>query len=80
MDCQTSVLSRVKFRSRTRELPGNYPFSVKENLIVESARQWGALAMECFEEVQEIVSRHVDRLIDGHFQKFAPGGLKEEVR
>ncbi|KAG9036512.1 hypothetical protein FS837_001657 [Tulasnella sp. UAMH 9824] len=67
-------------RSRTRELPGNYPFSVKENLIVESVRQWGALAMECFEEVQEIVSRHVDRLIDGHFQKFAPGGLKEEVR
>ncbi|KIO31593.1 hypothetical protein M407DRAFT_67741 [Tulasnella calospora MUT 4182] len=67
-------------RSRTRELPGNYPFSVKENLIVESVRQWGALANECFEEVQEIVSRHVDRLIDGHFQKFAPGGLKEEVR
>lgn len=67
-------------RSRTRELPGNYPFSVKENLILESVRQWGPLAMECFEEVQEIVTHHVDRLIDQHFQKFAPGGLKDEVR
>ncbi|KAG8919403.1 hypothetical protein FRC01_001302 [Tulasnella sp. 417] len=67
-------------RSRTRELPGNYPFSVKENLIIESVRQWGPLAMECFEEVQEIVSQHLDLLIDQHFQKFAPGGLKDEVR
>ncbi|KAG9012240.1 hypothetical protein FRB90_006763 [Tulasnella sp. 427] len=67
-------------RSRTRELPGNYPFSVIENLIVESVKQWGALAMECFEEVQDIVRRHVDRLIDNHFQKFAHGGLKDEVR
>ncbi|KIO31589.1 hypothetical protein M407DRAFT_19338 [Tulasnella calospora MUT 4182] len=66
-------------RSRTRELPGNYPFSVKERLILESVRQWSALAQECFTEVKDIVVKHIIRIVEEHFQGYNNGGLKEAV-
>jgi hypothetical protein len=66
-------------RSRTRELPGNYPFSVKENLILESINQWQALADACFEQVQRIIINHVDRLVKEHFASHAHGGLLDAV-
>ncbi|KAG9043510.1 hypothetical protein FS837_009470 [Tulasnella sp. UAMH 9824] len=64
-------------RSRTRELPGNYPFSVKERLILESVRQWSALAQECFTEVKDIVVKHIIRIVEEHFKGYNNGGLKE---
>ncbi|KAG8984096.1 hypothetical protein FRB90_005571, partial [Tulasnella sp. 427] len=66
-------------RSRTRELPGNYPFSVKERLILESVNQWSDLAQECFSEVKDIVVRHIIRIVDEHFKGYNNGGLKEAV-
>ncbi|KAG8994202.1 hypothetical protein FRB90_000510, partial [Tulasnella sp. 427] len=66
--------------SRTRELPGNYPFSVKEQLIMESVKQWGALARQSFSEVRRILERHVDRLLENHFEIYGHGGLKDAVR
>ncbi|KAG8974096.1 hypothetical protein FRC05_007844 [Tulasnella sp. 425] len=66
-------------RSRTRELPGNYPFTVKEKLIVESVRQWSRLAHDCFAEVKDITVKHVIRLVADHFKGYDHGGLKEAV-
>ncbi|KAG9043513.1 hypothetical protein FS837_009473, partial [Tulasnella sp. UAMH 9824] len=66
-------------RSRTRELPGNYPFSVKERLILESVRQWSSLADECFAEVIDIVVKHTVRVVEEHFKGSNNGGLKEAV-
>ncbi|KAG8918972.1 hypothetical protein FRC01_001550 [Tulasnella sp. 417] len=66
-------------RSRTRELPGNYPFSVKERLILESVQQWSALAQECFTEVKDIVVKHIIRIVEEHFKAYSNGGLKEAV-
>ncbi|KAG8948032.1 hypothetical protein FRC04_010074 [Tulasnella sp. 424] len=66
-------------RSRTRELPGNYPFSVKERLILESVRQWSDLSHECFTEVKDIVVKHVIRVVEDHFKGHNNGGLKEAV-
>ncbi|KAG9043509.1 hypothetical protein FS837_009469 [Tulasnella sp. UAMH 9824] len=66
-------------RSRTRELPGNYPFAVKEKLILESIVQWSALAHACFTEVKEITVKHVLRLISDHFKGHDHGGLQEAV-
>ncbi|KAG8948034.1 hypothetical protein FRC04_010076 [Tulasnella sp. 424] len=66
-------------RSRTRELPGNYPFSVKERLILESVRQWSDLAQECFAEVKDIVVKHIIRVVEEHFKGYNNGGLKEAV-
>ncbi|KAG9043508.1 hypothetical protein FS837_009468 [Tulasnella sp. UAMH 9824] len=66
-------------RSRTRELPGNYPFAVKEKLILESVIQWSALAHDCFTEVKNIAVKHVIRLVEDHFKGYDHGGLKEAV-
>ncbi|KAG8913277.1 hypothetical protein FRC01_004629 [Tulasnella sp. 417] len=66
-------------RSRTRELPGNYPFAVKEKLILESVIQWSALAQHCFTEVKAITVKHVTRLINDHFKGYDHGGLQEAV-
>jgi hypothetical protein len=66
-------------RSRTRELPGNYPFSVKESLIVESVKQWQALADMCFEEVQDIVITIIDQLVEEQFAHHEHGGLLDAV-
>ncbi|KAG8898578.1 hypothetical protein FRB99_007344 [Tulasnella sp. 403] len=66
-------------KSRTRELPGNYPFAVKEKLIMESVRHWRALADGCFKEVEKIVIEYVEQLIQEHFSKYTHGGLLETV-
>ena len=66
-------------RSRTRELPGNFPFSVKERLIIQSVKQWQDLSGDCFGEVEDLVSNHVNRLIESHFEKYEHGGLKDAV-
>ncbi|KAG8898577.1 hypothetical protein FRB99_007343 [Tulasnella sp. 403] len=66
-------------KSRTRELPGNYPFAVKERLIMESVRHWRTLADECFKEVQKIVIEYVEQLIREHLSKYSHGGLLETV-
>ncbi|KAG8894787.1 hypothetical protein FRB99_001000, partial [Tulasnella sp. 403] len=70
---------RLCIRSRTRELPGNYPFAVKEKLIMESVWHWRALADGCFKEVEKIVIEYVEQLIQEHFSKYSHGGLLETV-
>lgn len=66
-------------RSRTRELPGNCPFTVKELLINQSVKRWSALAQDCFDEIEHILTSHVDRLVDTHFLKYEHGGLRDTV-
>ncbi|KIO22290.1 hypothetical protein M407DRAFT_216692, partial [Tulasnella calospora MUT 4182] len=66
--------------SRTRELPGNFPFSVKEALISRSTRQWRDIATECFQEVWDRLVDHVNRLVEDHFGRYTRGGLKVDVQ
>jgi len=66
-------------RTRTRELPGNYPFTVKEMLIVEAVSTWRRLATKCFEDVQKILTTHLIGLINDNFGKLASGGLRDTV-
>lgn len=66
-------------RSRTRELPGNYPFAVKVTLIDEATKTWRKLAGECFETVRDAMVDHVGRLVKEHFGKYAHGGLLDKV-
>ncbi|KAG8994201.1 hypothetical protein FRB90_000509 [Tulasnella sp. 427] len=66
-------------RSRTRELPGNYPFAVKVTYINETNRSWRDLAENCFGKVQDIMGDHMRRLVQDHFGRYAHGGLLEAV-
>ncbi|KAG8981461.1 hypothetical protein FRB90_007245, partial [Tulasnella sp. 427] len=65
---------------RTRELPGNFPFSVKEILISSSTNQWREIATECFQEVADNLTDHVMRLINSHFGRYAHGGLEDDIK
>ncbi|KAG8913176.1 hypothetical protein FRC00_002893 [Tulasnella sp. 408] len=66
-------------RSRTRELPGNYPFAVKVTYIDETIRTWPSLADKCFEKVRDIMIDHINRLVQEHFGRYTHGGLLEAV-
>ncbi|KAG9026861.1 hypothetical protein FS837_004487 [Tulasnella sp. UAMH 9824] len=66
-------------RSRTRELPGNYPFAVKVTYIDETIRTWPNLADKCFEKVRDIMIDHINRLLQEHFGRYTHGGLLEAV-
>ncbi|KAG8853986.1 hypothetical protein FRB96_007849 [Tulasnella sp. 330] len=66
-------------RSRTRELPGNYPFLVKKKLIAETVVTWKALAAKCLDEIHELLDDHVKTVITDHFKKHILGGLQDAV-
>ncbi|KAG8988905.1 hypothetical protein FRB94_010065 [Tulasnella sp. JGI-2019a] len=66
-------------KSRTRELPGNYPFLVKKQLIAETVVTWRTLASRCLDEVQELLDDHVKTVITDHFKNQILGGLRDAV-
>ncbi|KAG8931126.1 hypothetical protein FRC01_001827 [Tulasnella sp. 417] len=66
-------------QSRTRELPGNFPFSVKEALISHCTSQWREIASQCFQEVSDHLLDHVRHLIETQFGRYTGGGLKADV-
>ncbi|KAG8879139.1 hypothetical protein FRB97_001919 [Tulasnella sp. 331] len=65
--------------SRTRELPGNYPFLVKKQLIAETVVTWKTLATRCLDEIQEILDDHVKTVVAEHFSQYVLGGLRDTV-
>ncbi|KAG8901990.1 hypothetical protein FRB99_004974, partial [Tulasnella sp. 403] len=66
-------------RSRTKELPGNYPFSVKSDLIQDATEDWRKLATDCFEKVEALLRDHVDELVNRHFKLYMHGDLPSIV-
>ncbi|EGN94811.1 hypothetical protein SERLA73DRAFT_162866 [Serpula lacrymans var. lacrymans S7.3] len=66
-------------RSRTRELPGIYPYSVRETLIKEFTSNWEKLMNDCFETVEDILNTHVNMILRDHFAYYTHGGLLDQV-
>lgn len=66
--------------ARTRELPGNYPFAVKESLIRDFWTEWRAFVLRCFAKVQDILDAHVTKLVEKHFGAYVHGGLLQAVK
>ena len=60
---------------RTRELPGNYPYVVRTQYIMELLAKWDNPANDFFEAVAEIVQKHIAELVRKHFGRFAHSGL-----
>ncbi|KAG8916491.1 hypothetical protein FRC02_003804 [Tulasnella sp. 418] len=67
-------------KSRTRELPGNYPLTVTENIIKSILQSWGTYASKCFESVKETLFEQITQLIGIHFEKYSHSGFSDEVR
>ncbi|KAG8958380.1 hypothetical protein FRC03_009191 [Tulasnella sp. 419] len=66
-------------RSRTRELPGNYPFIVTENIIRAVIDSWHSHAIRCFESVKEVVFTQISHLVGVYFSKYSHSGFLDEV-
>ncbi|KAJ7036791.1 P-loop containing nucleoside triphosphate hydrolase protein [Mycena alexandri] len=65
--------------SRTRELPGYYPFAVQKSFIREFTAQWAAPAQVLCRVVHSALSQHVKALIAQQFSQFGQGGLERNV-
>ncbi|KAK0224295.1 P-loop containing nucleoside triphosphate hydrolase protein [Armillaria fumosa] len=66
--------------SRTRELPGHYPFDVPESYIVEFTETWHISAQILCKAVYAILGDHVDKLIAQHLRSFGQNVLEQRVR
>ncbi|KAJ7587575.1 P-loop containing nucleoside triphosphate hydrolase protein [Mycena floridula] len=73
------VMARVS-ESRSRELPGNYPYIVHVEFIADCVSRWKAPAMRLSREVHALALKHVDTLIKKHFNAFGQGTLEQRVR
>ena len=65
--------------SRTRELPGYYPYDVLKELIRESKRHWRAEVAAYFDQVQLITTSHFRKLVENSFKYYKAGGLHKLV-
>jgi hypothetical protein len=74
-----SALVNHTFRSRTRELPGHFPFVVIENFVKEITDQWVIPAQDYVDEVHDVVANYVSDLIRERFGSHAAGGLQQHV-
>ncbi|KAJ7249503.1 P-loop containing nucleoside triphosphate hydrolase protein [Mycena haematopus] len=72
------VLDRAQ-ASRTRELPGHYPFVVQKSFIAEFTAKWAAPAQLLCRAVHSTLAQHVKELITRHFSSFGQGGLMQRV-
>ncbi|PFH47395.1 hypothetical protein AMATHDRAFT_6772 [Amanita thiersii Skay4041] len=66
--------------ARTRELPGNYPFSVQMEYIKASTKNWERPALELCQVVHTILAKYLKDLIHNHFSSFGQGFLERRVR
>lgn len=67
-------------RARTRELPGNYPFSVKAYYIFRFLEMWEGPTFDCFEVAFKGFVEDLAVLIDEHFGLYVNGGLLSQVQ
>ncbi|EKM81299.1 hypothetical protein AGABI1DRAFT_56763 [Agaricus bisporus var. burnettii JB137-S8] len=67
-------------RSRTRELPGNYPFVVQQGYIDECIKEWRSPAHILCKAVYNTVSDYLKRMVNRHFPTFGQGMLEHRVR
>ncbi|EIW80172.1 hypothetical protein CONPUDRAFT_57692 [Coniophora puteana RWD-64-598 SS2] len=61
------------------ELPGNYPFVVKQMYIKQFLERWSVPTAMLFDEVYDILRDELERVIDAHFAQMGRGVAKNHV-
>ncbi|KAG6329455.1 hypothetical protein ID866_9634 [Astraeus odoratus] len=72
------VMRRAEI-SRTRELPGHYPFVVQKAYITEFVKKWREPAITLFDAVNEITRKDVEKLVHKHFGRMGRGSAKQSI-
>lgn len=76
----SSELTLRARRARTRELPGNYPFSVKAYYIFRFLEKWESPTFDCFEGAFKTFVEDLAKLVDEHFGVYVHGGLLSQIQ
>ncbi|KZV86782.1 hypothetical protein EXIGLDRAFT_680607 [Exidia glandulosa HHB12029] len=71
---------KVATEARTRELPGNYPFSVKAYYIFRFLEKWESPTFDCFEGAFKTFVEDLAKLVDEHFGVYVHGGLLSQIQ
>ncbi|KAF7782858.1 hypothetical protein Agabi119p4_2234 [Agaricus bisporus var. burnettii] len=66
--------------SRSRELPGNFPFVVQREYILDILLQWEKPTMWLCDRVFRILAAHTRELVHHHFATFGQGLLEQRVQ
>ncbi|CAE6498607.1 unnamed protein product [Rhizoctonia solani] len=65
--------------ARTRELPGEFPFAVIEELVTRTLVLWRQPVKDVFGRAERIFVQRLTTLVETHFGPYAHGGLRAAV-
>ncbi|KAG8681260.1 hypothetical protein FRC11_001349, partial [Ceratobasidium sp. 423] len=65
--------------ARTRELPGEFPFAVIEELVTRTLVLWRQPVKDIFGRAERIFVQRLTTLVEAHFGSYAHGGLRAAV-
>ncbi|KAF8701083.1 hypothetical protein RHS03_06571, partial [Rhizoctonia solani] len=66
--------------ARTRELPGEFPFAVTEELVMRTLYLWRQPVKDVFGRAERIFVRRLTALVEAHFGQYTHGGLRAVVQ
>ncbi|KAB5588706.1 Myxovirus resistance protein [Ceratobasidium theobromae] len=66
--------------ARTRELPGEFPFAITEELVTRTLKSWREPVQEVFMRAERIFVQRLTSLVELHFTKHSYGGLRSTVQ
>lgn len=72
-------VAKLSQQAITRELDGNTPFIVKEELIKKFVREWHGPTITLLDDVERILSIYMRKLVDSCFKQHSHGGLLNAV-
>ncbi|KAH7337211.1 P-loop containing nucleoside triphosphate hydrolase protein [Rhizoctonia solani] len=65
--------------ARTRELPGEFPFAVIEELVMRTLGLWRQPVKDVFGRAERVFVQRLTALVEAHFGQHAHGGLRAAV-
>ncbi|CAE6500374.1 unnamed protein product [Rhizoctonia solani] len=65
--------------ARTRELPGEFPFAVIEELVMRTLGLWRQPVKDVFGRAERVFVQRLTTLVEAHFGQHAHGGLRAAV-
>ncbi|CAE6540893.1 unnamed protein product [Rhizoctonia solani] len=65
--------------ARTRELPGEFPFAVTEELVTRTMELWRQPVKDVFGRAERIFVQRLTALVEIHFGQHAHGGLRAAI-
>lgn len=66
-------------RAVSRELPGNYPYNIKTELVKRYLQPWERPSKALVQEVEARLRKELKKVVEGEFAEHVHGGLQLTV-